>query len=70
MPWIRVADFAPPENEQVLVYDERNSKIELGRLIDGQWYIEDTQDGQLREIALVTHWSWILDSEKYDSAED
>ena len=70
MAWIKVAESAPPENEQVLIYDNRNSRIGLGRSIDGKWYIEDTRDGQLREIAEVTHWSWVLDSETYDSAED
>ncbi|HEX5704501.1 MAG TPA: DUF551 domain-containing protein [Pyrinomonadaceae bacterium] len=70
MAWIKVADSVPPENELVLIYDNRNNKMEIGRTIDGKWYVEDTADGQLREIAEVTHWSWVLDSETYDSAED
>lgn len=70
MAWIKVAESAPPENEPVLIYDHRNSRMEFGRSIDGKWYVEDTRDGGLREIAGVTHWSWILDSEAYDSAED
>ena len=70
MAWIKVAESVPPENELVLVYDNRNNKIEIGRTIDGKWYVEDKADGQLREIAEVTHWSWVLDSETYDSAED
>lgn len=70
MAWIKVAESVPPENEPVLIYDNRTNRIELGRSIDGKWYIEDTRDGQLREIAEVTHWGWPLDSETYDSAED
>ena len=70
MAWIKVADTAPPENEQVLIYDAGNSTMELGRQVAGKWYIEDARDGQLREIAEVTHWSWILESQMYDSADD
>ena len=70
MAWIKVAESAPPENEPILIYDNRNNRIELGRTVDGKWYVEDKPDGQLREIAEVTHWSWLLDSETYDSADD
>lgn len=70
MAWIKVAEAVPPDNEPILIYDNRNGRIVLGRTVDGKWYVEDTRDGQLREISEVTHWSWVLDSQEYDSAED
>ena len=70
MSWIKVVDATPPENEQILIHDDKNSKIELGRYINGKWYIENTRDGQLSEIAEVTHWAWILESQTYDSDDD
>ena len=60
----------PPENEQILIHDDRNSRAEVGRYINGKWYIENTPDGQLTEIAGVTHWCWILDSMINDSDDD
>lgn len=63
MSWIKVSDKTPPENEQILIYDARNSRIESGKYIDGEWFIEDAQGGQLNKIAGVTHWAWILDSQ-------
>lgn len=70
MAWIKVEESVPPENEPVLIYDNLKSKIALGRTLNGKWYVEDTPDGPLRELADVTHWSWILESEMYDSGED
>lgn len=69
MPWIKVADLMPQENEQILIYDERTSRMECGRYINGKWYIEDAQNGQLSEITGVTHWSLILDS-MLDTSDD
>jgi hypothetical protein len=70
MSWIKVADRTPPENEQVLIHDERNNRIESGRFIDGEWFIEDAQSGQLSKIVGVTHWAWILDSYVDHSDDD
>ncbi|HVF51968.1 MAG TPA: hypothetical protein VNA19_17925 [Pyrinomonadaceae bacterium] len=70
MPLVKASDFMPPENEQVLVYDERNRRLEFGRYVRGRWYLEDSQTGELREIAPVTHWGPVLDSEDYDPADD
>jgi hypothetical protein len=70
MSWIKAADLMPPENEPILIHDDRNSKLEFGRHINGRWYAENTRDGQLREIAEVAHWAWILESETYDSGDD
>jgi hypothetical protein len=71
MSWIKVADRAPPENEQILIHDERNSRIEVGRYVNGEWFIEDAQSGQLSRIAGVTHWAWALDSQiNWDSGDD
>jgi hypothetical protein len=71
MPWIKVADFTPPDNERILIYDERNSRMEVGRYIRGEWFVEHAQSGQLSKIAGVTHWGWLLDSEiNWDSGDD
>ena len=70
MSWIKVADRMPPENEPILIYDERNSRMEVGRYMNGEWFIEDERSGELNKIACVTHWAWILDSNTYDSGDD
>ncbi|HEV2800312.1 MAG TPA: DUF551 domain-containing protein [Pyrinomonadaceae bacterium] len=70
MSWIKVADVTPPDGEPVLIYDERNRKMELGRYLDGQWFVERAPDGQLSRIDGVTHWCWLLDSQLDDSDDD
>lgn len=60
----------PPEDEQILVYDERNQRIQLGRYVRGRWYLESTQNGEPDEIAAVTHWGPMLDSENYEPSDD
>jgi hypothetical protein len=66
MAWIKTTDRLPPENEQVLVHDNRKNRIELGRYAGGRWYVEDVREGRLSEVAGVTHWAWILDSQTND----
>ena len=63
MTWIKVTDRMPPEDEQVLIHDNVNSRIEVGRYLGGKWYVENAEGGRLREIAGVTHWGWALDSQ-------
>ena len=70
MSWIKAAATRPPENEQILIHDGRNNRVELGRYVKGRWYVEDARDGRLREIAGVTHWAWVLDSLIDDSDDD
>jgi len=70
MTWVKAADFTPPENEPVLIHDDGESRMVVGRYIKGRWYVENRSDGRLREVAGVTHWAWILDSQTYDSADD
>lgn len=70
MPWIRVIDIRPEEDEQILIHDNRNNRIELGRYVRGRWYIENLQTGKLSEIAGVTHWAPVLDSESNDDSDD
>ena len=70
MPWIRVADFTPPEGEQVLIHDGKNNRMEVGRYVGGRWFVEDSRDGRLTEVEGVTHWGPVLDSEAYDPADD
>ena len=70
MSWIKAFDLKPPENEQVLIHDNRNNRIEVGRYLKGRWYVEDAQSGRLREVAGVTHWAWILDSLINDDDDD
>jgi hypothetical protein len=69
MSWIKASDVRPPEDEQILIHDNQNSRIELGRYIKGRWYVENIETGRLSEIAGVTHWSWILDSEINDDED-
>jgi hypothetical protein len=71
MSWIKVADVRPPEDEPILIYVEGNGRMEVGRYVNGEWFIEDERSGQLSKIAEVTHWAWILDSEiNWDSGDD
>jgi len=70
MSWVKVADRRPPENEQVLIHDNINSRIEAGRYLKGKWYIENLQSGELSEINGVTHWCWTLDSLINDDSDD
>jgi len=70
MPWFKVTDATPAEGEQVLIHDGANERIEVGRYAGGRWYVEDLKDGRLTEIAGVTHWGPVLDSEEYDPADD
>lgn len=70
MSWIKVSDFKPPENEQVMIHDNQNGRIEVGRYVRGRWYVEDAPTGRLREVAGVTHWGWILDSYLNDDSDD
>jgi hypothetical protein len=66
MAWIKTAERMPPEEERILIHDERNKRIEFGRYIKGRWYIENLRNGQLSEIAGVRHRGWVLDSEIND----
>jgi hypothetical protein len=68
--WIKATDTTPPEDEQILIHDNENHRIELGRYIKGKWYVENLPDGKLSEIAGVTHWAWILDSQLNDDSDD
>lgn len=70
MPWIKAADFTPPENEQILIHDNENNRMKTGRYIGGKWYVEDARNGRLSEIVGVTHWGWILDSIINDDSDD
>jgi hypothetical protein len=70
MAWVRVTDAVPAENEQILIYDNENNKIESGRYVAGRWYIENLQNGQLHEVSEVTHWAPVLDSEINDTSDD
>ena len=70
MPWFKVTDSTPAENEQVLVYDGANERVELGRYVGGGWYVEDPRDGRLTELGGVTRWAPLLESEDYDPGED
>ncbi|HYP53125.1 MAG TPA: hypothetical protein VEQ42_06270 [Pyrinomonadaceae bacterium] len=70
MPWVKVSDVAPPEDEQILIHDNRNNRIMLGRRVGGRWYVEDARDGRLTEIAGPTHWAPVLDSESHDDSDD
>jgi hypothetical protein len=70
MPWTKATDVMPAENEQILIYDNKNNRIESGRYVAGRWYIENLQNGQLNEISEVTHWAPVLDSEMNDDSDD
>lgn len=70
MSWVKVADRMPPEDEQILIHDNKNSRMVVGRCIKGRWYIEDTETERLSEISGVTHWGWILDSQLNDESDD
>jgi hypothetical protein len=68
--WIKAADVLPGEGEQVLIHDNENRRIELGRYSGGAWYVEDVRDGRTLRIEGVTHWAPILDSESDDDSDD
>lgn len=70
MSWIKVTDRLPPEDEPVLIHDNKSSRMETARYIGGRWYIEDTRAESLREVSGVTHWSWVLDSLLHDESDD
>jgi hypothetical protein len=70
MPWIKASDFKPQENEQILIHDSVNNRIEVGRFIGGRWYVENLRDGRLSEIEAVTHWSPALESYLQDDSDD
>ena len=70
MSWIKVCDRRPPENEQVLIHDDKNSRIEVGRYLQGRWYIENLQTGASSEVRGITHWAWILDYLLNDESDD
>lgn len=70
MSWIKVSSLVPPEDEQVLIHDNKSSRIELGRYKRGKWYIENLQTGETLEVAGITHWCWILESQINDDGDD
>ena len=71
MSWIKVADRTPPENEPILIHVEQNSRMEVGRYVNGKGFIEDARSGELSGITGVTHWAWMLDSQiNWDSGDD
>lgn len=70
MPWVKAAELMPAEGAQVLVYDERERRIRLGRYEGGRWYVEEEAGGPLSRVAGVTHWAPILDSYSADESED
>jgi hypothetical protein len=70
MSWIKATDVMPPEDEQILLHDAANERIEVGRYVGVRWYVEDVRDGRLRGIEGVTHWAWILDSQLNDDSDD
>jgi hypothetical protein len=71
MSWIKAADRMPPENEPIHIYDARSGRMEVGRYMNGEWFVEDMRSGQLSKISGVAHWAWILDSQiNWDSGDD
>ena len=70
MAWIKATDVKPPENVQILLHDNARSRIEVGRYVAGRWYVEDQRDGRPREVAGVTHWAWMLESQLGDDSDD
>jgi hypothetical protein len=70
MSWIKVAERVPPENEQVLIHDDKNSRMEIGCYTGGRWYVQDSRTGERREITNVTHWGWLLDFQLNDESDD
>ena len=70
MPWVKAAECLPGEGEQVLIFDPVRRRMEAGRYVRGRWYVEDERDGRLTEIANVTHWAPILESESNDDSDD
>ena len=70
MAWIKASDRLPPEDEPILLHDNRRSRTEVGRYVAGRWYAEDPRDNRLHEVNGVTHWAWILDSYLDDDDDD
>jgi hypothetical protein len=70
MAWTKATDLMPQENEQILIHDNRNNRMETGRYIGGKWYVENLQTGELSEIACVTHWAVMLESYLNDDSDD
>ena len=70
MTWVKARELLPEENTQILIHDDKSSRIELGRYVGGRWYVEEPASGRLREVAGVTHWCFITDSTDYDAGED
>ena len=70
MAWTKASDLMPQENEQILIHDNENNRMELGRYAGGKWYVENLQTGELSEIAGVTHWAVALDFYLNDESED
>jgi hypothetical protein len=68
--WIKVTDRRPPEDEQILIHDDKHNRIEVGRYIGGRWYVENLHTGASSEIQGVTHWGWLLDSQINDDSDD
>jgi hypothetical protein len=63
MAWIKVTEQMPPEKDQTLAHKDESNRVEFGQHADDRWHADNLQDGQLNEIAEVTHRGWILDSE-------
>jgi hypothetical protein len=70
MAWTKASELMPQEDEQILIHDSKRNRMELGRYIKGRWYVENPQTGELSELAGVTHWAVILESESNDDSED
>ena len=70
MPWVKASSLKPSEGERVLIHDAGNNRIEVGLYVGGRWFVEGASDGRLTEVAGVTHWGPLLDSEEYDPADD
>ena len=70
MPWFKASDSKPAEGERVLIHDGAGNRMLTGLYVGGRWYVEERRDGRLTELAGVTHWAPILDSEEYDPADD
>jgi hypothetical protein len=70
MPWVKASDLTPAEGERVLIHDGRSNRMAVGRYVGGRWLVEDPCGGPPAELAGVTHWAPLLDSEEYDPADD
>jgi hypothetical protein len=70
MPWFKASDVQPADGERVLIHDDANERVGLGRYAAGRWYVEDPAGVRLGEVEGVTSWAPLLESEEYDPAED